>query len=237
MRSASFSQLVSFAIVCAATLAMTQPGHAGEFGKNRVRRGDSATPVAAGTGADNVVAGQGPNGGRGIHAGGWSGDGSGGAIHASGGAYSGPGGRAVRGSYTHWQSNGGVTHQGGHGVQGTNGGYDNGHNSYTHNPDGSGQASWQNNGQSANGGSVNSSGNFSRGSNGIVTGSSQTSASGAKGSYHGSTTSANGTTTHDGDYTNASGDSYQGQTSYTKGQGYTQSGSCSDAQGNTIPCR
>jgi hypothetical protein len=165
------------------------------------------------------------------------GDGNGGAVHASGGAYSGPAGSAVRGSATHWGSDGSVSHQGGHSVQGANGGYDNGHNSWSHNPDGSGQASWQNNGKGANGGSVDSSGNFTRGSDGTVTGSSQTSASGARGSYNGSTSAANGTTTHDSDVTAANGDSYQGETSYTKGQGYTHSGTCKDAQGNVISCR
>jgi hypothetical protein len=230
MNTASLTRVVSLAIVCAASLALSQPGHAARLGKHT----HMATASGEHTGA--IVAGQGPNGGRGVHAGGWTGDGSGGAIHTSGGAYSGPVGSAVRGSVTHWGSNGSVAHVGGHGMQGANGGYDNGHNYEQRNPDGSGQVGWANHGQSASGSKLDSTGNFTRGSDGTVSGSSSTSASGARGSYNGSTTAANGTTTHDGHYTSSSGDSYQGETAYTKGQGYTHSGTCKDAQGNVIAC-
>ena len=75
-----------------------------------------------------------------------------------------------------------------------------------------------------------------RGADGSVSGSSQTSASGPKGSYSAGTTTANGMTRHTTSATNATGDTYQGQTTYTKGQGVTHTGSCHDAQGNEIAC-
>jgi hypothetical protein len=226
MHPQSTLRFATLAAVCVIALGMSQPSSAAAW------RGSHRNGVTG----DHVVAGQGANGGRGIHAGGTVGDGSGGLIHASGGAYSGANGTVWRGSYTHLQSNGGVTHQGAHRINGANGGYDNGHNSFSRNPDGSSQASWQNSGRGANGGSIYSSGNFSRGSDGTLAGSSQTSASGTRGNYNGSTTAANGTTTHDSDYKAANGDSYQGESSYTKGQGYTHSGTCKDAQGNVIQC-
>jgi len=231
MRVQPIFHFATLAIICAVALGIAQPSSAGDL---RSRRAASNATTAA-PASNDVIAGSGPNGGRGIHAGGTVGDGSGGAIHYSGGAYSGPRGTAVRGSYTHLQSNGGVVHQGGHSIQGTNGGYDNGHNSYTHNPDGSSQGSWQNKGSGPNG-SINSQGDFSRNSSGTLTGSSQTTASNARGSYDGSTSAANGTTTHDSDVTGANGDTYQGQTSYTKGEGYSHRGTCKNAQGNVIQC-
>lgn len=52
----------------------------------------------------------------------------------------------------------------------------------------------------------------------------------------GSTTGSNGTVTHGSTIQGADGDTYTGQTSYTKGQGVTHTGSCTDASGAAITC-
>jgi hypothetical protein len=151
-------------------------------------------------------------------------------------AASGPRGTAVGGGYTRW-GNGSVTHQGAHYFQGSNGASYAGHNSFTANANGSASSSHHFSGTTAAGGSYSSSGAYSRSTSGAVTGSSQTNASGPRGAYDASTSTANGTTTHDTTATNAAtGVTYDGQTTYTKGQGFTHSGSCTNASGATVSC-
>ncbi|MBS0576986.1 MAG: hypothetical protein JSS45_11300 [Proteobacteria bacterium] len=86
----------------------------------------------------------------------------------------------------------------------------------------------------ASGGSVDSNGSYTRSSDGNWNGNSATSASGVRGSYSGSTTVADGSGSHDTTITNAASDTCIGQTTWTKGQGHTHVGTCTDAQGNVI---
>jgi hypothetical protein len=155
-------------------------------------------------------------------------------FHLRGG--SGPRGTAVNGGYTRF-SNGTLQHQGGTVVRGTNGASWAGHNSYTHNANGSASGSYAGSGTTAAGGNFSSSGSYSRSSSGAVSGNAQTNGSGPRGSYDASTNTANGVTTHDTTATNsATGVTYNGQTTYTKGEGFTHSGSCTNASGATVSC-
>ena len=140
------------------------------------------------------------------HVGGTYRNGQGGVVHVRDTRVSGPNGTAVHGAYTSVNPDGSVKHQGVSKVSGANGGSIDGSNSYARNTDGNWDASHQ------------------------------VSASGTRGSYDSNAAASNGSAIRDRTITNASGDSYQGQTSWTKGQGVSHSGSCTDAGGNTIPC-
>ena len=121
-------------------------------------------------------------------------------------------------------------------VNGVNGGSLTGNNSYTRNPDGSAQGSFNRSARGASGGSYDSSGSYARDASGNWSAERQTSASGARGSYSGSTSGSNGTDTHDSTIHGANGGTYNGQTSYTRGQGVTHTGSCTDAGGAATTC-
>ena len=84
-------------------------------------------------------------------------------------------------------------------------------------------------------------GTTSRSTDGTVTHQGSMAASGARGSVE---SSGRFTKTPDGvtqsrttTATGANGATYQGSTSYDKTTGVTHSGSCTDAAGNTVPCR
>lgn len=130
----------------------------------------------------------------------------GGVVHVRGTRVTGARGSAEHAAYTSVNPDGSVKHQGVSKVSGVNGASVNGSNSYVRNADGT----W----------------NASR----------DVSVSGARGSSDKNTTASNGTATRDRTITNANGDSYHGQTNWTRGQGVTHSGSCTDAGGNAIPC-
>lgn len=84
-------------------------------------------------------------------------------------------------------------------------------------------------------------GTTSRSDDGTVTHQGRLAANGAKGSVE---SSGGFTKTEDGitqsrttTATGANGGSYQGSTSYDKNTGLTHSASCTDASGNSVPCR
>jgi hypothetical protein len=131
-------------------------------------------------------------------------------------------GYAGGGGYTNW-SNGATTHEGRHWANGVNGGSFSGHNSYSKNAGGSGQANFSNSGHTAAGGNTSGSGAYSKSANGSWSGNSQSSGSGSRGSYQTSTTTANGVTTHMATATNANGQTYEHSGTYTQGQGYSRS--------------
>lgn len=105
------------------------------------------------------------------------------------------------------------------------------------NPDGSVQAGYAVNGQGAAGGSFSRSGSRTRSADGERVASRQTQASGARGSYEGSTTRADGMLDHDSTISGANGNIYEGQTSFTRGEGLSHSGTCTNAQGQTFECK
>lgn len=155
-------------------------------------------------------------------------------FHLRSGA--GPRGALLGGGYT-TVSNGNMTHQGAHYLQGNNGASFAGHNNLTRNADGSASGSRNFQGTTAAGGNYSGNGSYSRNASGALTGSSQASGSGPHGSYNASTNTANGVTTHDTTATNAAtGITYNGQTTYTRGQGFTHSGSCTNASGAAVSC-
>jgi hypothetical protein len=148
----------------------------------------------------------------------------------------GPRAAGLGGGYT-TLSNGNLTHQGAHYFQGNHGASYAGHNNMTRNADGSASSNRNFQGTTAFGGNYSGNGSYSRNANGVLTGNSQASGSGPRGSYNVSNASANGVTTHDTTATNAAtGITYNGQTTYTKGQGFTHSGSCTNASGATVAC-
>jgi hypothetical protein len=84
---------------------------------------------------------------------------------------------------------------------------------------------------------------FQRSSDGSINASSQANANGTNGSASSSssfTRSADGSSasgSRNTSVTNANtGVSYDGSTTYTKGSGFSRSGSCTDASGNTVTC-
>jgi hypothetical protein len=161
----------------------------------------------------------------------------GGLTHFRGSRATGARGTVGHGAATTVNPDGSLSHRGGTRITGANGGSFTGSNNYTRNADGSAQGSFQRSGTGAAGSSYSSSGSYSRSSTGQWSASRQTQASGARGSYDGSTTASNGTVTHDSAISNAAGDTYNGQTSWTKSQGISHAGSCTDAGGNAIPCQ
>jgi hypothetical protein len=203
----------SLAVFCVAALGVVHPAYAGIHG------------VRAWGGGRQIG-----------HAGATFRNGQGGITHVRGTRASGPNGTAAHGAYTSVNPNGSVTHQGATKVTGANGGSLAGNNSFTHNPDGSAQGSFNRSAQGAAGGSYNSSGSYARDANGNWSSDRQTSASGARGSYDGSTVRSNGTGTHDTTIHGANGGTYNGQTGYTKGQGVTHTGSCTNASGASVTC-
>jgi hypothetical protein len=156
--------------------------------------------------------------------------------HAHASIAAGPNGRAARGSRTTLGSDGTLTHQSGSRVQGTHGGSWQAGRSVQRNPDGSMQAGYTTSGKDAAGGRFDSEGSRTRTADGQRAASRQTAMSGARGSYAGSSTRGDGTLDRQSTVTGAHGNTYQGQTSYTKGQGVSHSGTCTNAQGQTIQC-
>lgn len=161
-------------------------------------------------------------------------DGSGSHARASG--ISGANGSVARGGRTTRGSDGTLSHQLGHVIHGANGGSEQAGRSVQRNPDGSLQGSYGASGQGAAGGRFASNGTRTRSADGERFASRQTTASGTRGSYAGSTTRGDGTLDHTGTLTGQQGDTYQGQTSYSKGAGISHSGSCTNAQGQTVQC-
>lgn len=203
------SSIASLSLAC---LIVSLPAVAGVH--HRTDRAGRATWVASGTahGADGSL----------------------GHARASGSA--GPHGRAVHGSRTTRSSDGTLSHQSGSRVRGADGGRFQAGRSVQRNPDGAMQAGYTASGQGAAGGSFQSQGNRTRTADGGRQASRETTLSGARASYAGSTTRAAGSLDHQSTVTGAAGNTYQGQTSYTKGHGVSHSGACTDAQGQTIPC-
>ncbi|MEI7036837.1 hypothetical protein [Fulvimonas yonginensis] len=179
----------------------------------------------------------GPDGRRAWHAGGTTVGGDGSVSHVRAGGVSGPDGRAVGGRRTTVGNDGTIARRSGYVVQGANGGTMQGGRRVQRGPDGTLQAGYAASGQRADGGSYSRSGSRTRTADGERMASRQTLASGARGSYQGSTTRAGGTLSHDSSISGATGNSYQGQTSYTRGEGLSHTGTCTDAQGHTFDCR
>lgn len=221
---------VPLAAFCVAALAAAQPTLAGGFHAVGARR------TVGGYATGHVRAARGPDGRQGYRAGNTQHFDDGSATHESRAGYSGPNLRAQGDRSTTRAADGTITHQAERSVTGADGGSYSGQRSYTRNPDGSAQASFQRSGQGAAGGSFQTSGSATRNADGTYLSSRQATASGARGSYAGDTTRGNGTVTHDSTIVGVNGNSYQGQTTYTRGQGITHSGSCKDAQGNPIQC-
>ncbi|MDE2154473.1 MAG: hypothetical protein KGJ32_01060 [Xanthomonadaceae bacterium] len=213
MTIASSVRIVSLAVLCAAALGVSHPARARVHGF-RAQRGDRQV----------------------VHVGGTSGNGRGALVHARGTRVSGPNGTAAHGALVSVSPDGSVQHRGGTRISGAHGGSYDGRNSYTRHADGSISSSHSATGTGAGGGTISSAGSFSRSAGGSVSGSSQTSASSARGTYDAATRSADGTTTHSTAITGAGGESYNGQTSYTRGQGVVHTGGCTDAGGNVIAC-
>jgi len=160
----------------------------------------------------------------------------GGVTHVRGGEAFGPRGVAGRRSYTATAADGSVVHQGGRYAYGAHGGSYHAGNRYDRNPDGSAVASRASYGRTANGGVYGSEGSYARSADGSVSGSRQAGASGPRGDYYASSSTAGGVTTRNTTVTAANGHSYHGQTTYTRGQGVTHSGGCADAGGNPVAC-
>ena len=224
--------LTALALAGAISLSLVSPAQAA--GRVKARGADVAESGDVVTG--HVAAAATAGGGKAVRAGD-SITGPAGATHGSVTAVSGAHGQAARAGSTSVNKDGSLSHQGVSGWKRANGGSGSGSNRFVRNADGSASSSHQNSGHTAAGGSYSSSGAYSRDAGGAVSGSSQTRAGGAKGTYASNTSSADGTTVHDTSATNAAtGESYKGQTVYTKGQGVTHTGVCTDAGGNAIPC-
>ena len=179
----------------------------------------------------------GPQGHRAWHAGGTARDGQGNLSHARASGVAGAGGRIAGGHHTTKSSDGTITRQGAVVAQGADGETVRGGRSVQRNPDGSMQTGYLVNGQGAAGGSFSQSGNRTRSADGERIAIRQTRASGARGSYEGSTTRADGTLEHASTITGANGNRYQGQTSVTRGEGLSHTGTCTNAQGQTFDCK
>lgn len=221
--------IVPFGFVC---LLVALPAAAGARHRAGMRPGaDGGVARVHGT-----VAGRG-DGHAAWHAGGSTGDGQGDFSHARASGVVGPQGRAARGSRTTVGADGTVSHQHGFRMQGAAGGSASGGRNIQRNPDGSRQANDHASGQGAAGGSVSTSGERSRSAEGERSASRQTQVSGTRGSYAGSTTRGKGTIDHDSTVTGANGNSYQGQTTASKGEGVSHTGTCTNAQGQTIQCK
>jgi len=180
---------------------------------------------------------RGAQGGRAWRVGGTARDGEGGLGHARASGVAGPDGRAVAGRRTTVGSDGTITRQGGVVAQGDNGATVRGGRSVQRHPDGSMQAGYAVSGEGAAGGSFSQSGSRTRDADGQRMASRQTQASGARGSYEGSTTRGSGTLDHDSTIVGANGNTYEGQTRYTRGEGLSHSGTCTNAQGQTVDCK
>lgn len=210
MTSSSSLRLATLAAVCIAATCFAHPAQAGRIHGSRGRHGG--------------------------HVGATIGNAQGGITHARGTKATGPNGHASHVAHTSVDSDGVVQHQGSSRAVGAQGGSFNAGNSYTRNADGSAQASHQRSGTTAAGGSRASSGSASRGADGTWTAERQSNASGSRGSYQGSTTAEEGSVTHVSHITGAQGNGYDGEASYTRGEGITHSRSCHDAQGHPISC-
>lgn len=221
--------IVPFGLAC---LLIALPAAAGVRHRAGIRTGaDGGAARAHGT-----LASRG-DGRAAWHAGGSEGDGQGDRSHARASGVVGPDGRAARGSRTTVGADGTTSHQRGYRMQGAAGGSASGGHSVERSPDGSLQASQHASGQGAAGGSFSTSGTRARSAEGERSAGRQTQASGTRGSYAGSTTRGDGTLDHDSTLTGTSGNTYQGQTTFTRGEGMSHTGTCTNAQGQTIQCK
>lgn len=165
---------------------------------------------AKGTGF--VAGGRGANGGAYLRGRAVTRDGQGNAGVVSGGAYRGPnGGTAARAGQTTRNADGSIDHQSGFRAQAANGG--SATRSGQTSRDAAGNLTHQANfsAQGPDGGNVQSSGGYTRTAAGV---------------NQSRTTTATGT----------KGNTYTGTTSYNPQTGLTHTGTCTDANGNTIPC-
>lgn len=138
--------------------------------------------------------------------------------------------------------NGGITAGANHSFAGRNGGTASNNRSLV--TDGAGNAVSSRAGQvqTANGGFAARNGNNTRNADGSATHESSASASGAYGNLNtqgSASRAADGSVTQSRttQATSASGNTYNGSTSYSKETGLTHTGTCTDAAGNSIPCK
>ena len=179
---------------------------------------------------------RGPNGATGIRAHVLTTDGAGNGKFVSGAkGVTANGSSYGRAGSTSFGANGAFNHQSGGYVLGAGGGYAARKGSTVRNSDGSLAHNASASGSNANG-AFDTSGQFNRNADGSYAGARSTTASGANGSYSGTTQYANGSGNHATDYTAKNGDTYTGDTSWTKGQGVSHTGTCKDAAGNVITC-
>ena len=219
--------IVPFGFAC---LLVALPAAAGVRHRAGVRQGADGGVVRA----HGSVAGR--DGHAAWHVGGSAVDEQGDRSHARAGGVVGPDGRAARASRTTVGADGTVSHERGYRVQGAAGGSASGGHSIERSADGSRQSDYHASGQGVAGGSFSTSGSRTRGADGERSASRQTQASGARGDYAGSTTRGDGTVDHDSTVIGANGNTYQGQTSITKGEGLSHTGTCTNAQGQTVQC-
>lgn len=220
--------IVSLGLAC---LLVAPPSPASVHHRAAVQRSGEGVARTHGTLAS------GPQGRRAWHAGGTARDGAGDLSHARARGVAGPDGRIAGGHRTSVGGDGTITRQGGLVAQGANGGTLQGGRSTQRHPDGSVQVGYAVSGQGAAGGSFSQSASRTRTADGERMASRQTLASGARGSYEGSTTRTVGALDHDSTLSGANGNTYKGQTSYTRGEGLSHTGTCSNAQGQTFDCK
>ncbi|MBP1474798.1 hypothetical protein J7I44_10855 [Frateuria sp. MAH-13] len=220
--------IVSLGLAC---LLVAPPSPASVHHRAAARRTGSGAARVHGTLA------HGPEARQAWHVGGSARDGEGNLGHTRASGVAGPGGRIAGGHRTTKSSDGTITRQGGVVAEGADGGTVRGGRSVQRSPDGAVQAGYTVNGQGAAGGSFSQSASRTRSADGERMASRQTLASGARGSFQGSTTGADGTLDHASTITGANGNSYQGQTSLTRGEGLSHTGTCTNAQGQTFDCK
>ncbi len=169
--------------------------------------------AAGGVTAARATGIAGTNGGRAVHGRAVATDGAGGVKSVRGIAVSGPNGaKGVRGASNTVSADGTATHKSGSYVQGPNGAYAGRAGNTTVNPDGS--ATHQS-GFKASGahGTVQSTGTAQRGTDGSVSGERTTTLTGKN------------------------GNTYNGTTTWQKGEGAQHTSKCTDPNGNVIPCK
>jgi len=203
--------------------------------EGRARVHGAKENAEGGVTAGSATAYSGPGDARGVRGHAVSTDGAGDAKVVSGGTGKGPNGGSYGRAGSTRVGDGTLDHKSGGFVHGANGAYASRRGSTVINSNGSVQHSGAANGSGPNG-SFNTAGNFSRNPDGTYSGQRSTTATGANGSYSGDTQYANGSASHTTDYTAKNGDTYAGDTTWTKGEGVTHSGTCKDASGKVIAC-
>ena len=221
--------IVSLGLAC---LLVAPPSPAGVHHRAAAHRSG-----AGGAARSHGSLANGADGRRAWHAGGTVRDGEGGLAYARASGVAGPAGRIAGGHRTTVDSDGTITHEDGIAAKGANGGAVQGWRSVQHSPDGAMQAGYTVSGQGAAGGSFSRTGTRTRSAEGERMASRQTLASGVRGQYSGSTTRADGTLEHESSINGANGNTYEGQTSYVRGEGVSHTGTCSNAQGQTFDCK